>query len=380
MGLPEELKEQLTAFLVGLITHLYADALMHPLIFYLTGPYDARDLRRRTAARQDHRMLETLIDMCLAGGYHRVRGHSLAAYIRDAEMPLLELHDHLDKTWLRDEDTERFAEGLLSLLPAVFLHAVPLPEPLWPGASPRFCWPSLRRRSGQVLALVYSPRLMDHCWRIEGAIPCRHPSTGEVRSQSIGALFQDAVDRSVEFCLGLEPVLGSGSSAPGTWSLPPVDPVPRFRPRRVPCGFSPREGFSTDGTASGISICKSGSTLLVYRRIAIAADASREASTSPGMRTEFHGAVFAQLLLDIRPDAGIRLSQGKGRLPLRPRRGHPACALRAFHDAWPRSGPAFWKDREPMRLQGFSPGEDISGWRFCFFWSWRCFPLICTVV
>ena len=114
LGLPEELKERLTAFLVGLITHLYADALMHPLIFYLTGPYDAQEPRRRTAARQDHRMLETLIDMCLAGGYHKVRGHSLAAYIRDAEMPLLELHDHLDKTWLRDEDTERFAEGLLS--------------------------------------------------------------------------------------------------------------------------------------------------------------------------------------------------------------------------------------------------------------------------
>ncbi len=236
------MKEQLTAFLVGLITHLYADALMHPLIFYLTGPYDARDLRRRTAARQDHRMLETLIDMCLAGGYHRVRGHSLAAYIRDAEMPLLELHDHLDKTWLRDEDTERFAEGLLSSF-RLFSFMQSLYRNRLAGRLAPFLLavspPPLRA----VLALVYSPRLMRHCWRIEGAIPCRHPSTGEVRSQSIRALFQDAVDRSVEFCLGLEPVLGSGSSVPGAWSLPPVDPSLGFGPGGSLRFFAPGRFF-----------------------------------------------------------------------------------------------------------------------------------------
>lgn len=242
LGLPEELKEQLTAFLAGLITHLYADALMHPLIFYLTGPYDARDLKRRSAARQDHRMLESLIDMCLAGGYHRVRSHSLAAYIRDAEMPLLELHDHLDKTWLRDEDTERFAEGLLSSLRLFSfmqsLYRSPLAGRLTPflmAVSP----PQLR----EVLALVYSPRLMGHCWRIEGAIPCRHPSTGEMRSQNIRTLFQDAVDRSVEFCLGIEPVLGSGTTAPGAWSLPPVDPSLGFGPGGSLRFFAPGRFF-----------------------------------------------------------------------------------------------------------------------------------------
>jgi len=242
LGLPEELKEQLTAFLVGLITHLYADALMHPLIFYLTGPYDARDLKRRSAARQDHRMLETLIDMCLAGGYHRVRGHSLAAYIRDAEMPLLELHDHLDKTWLRDEDTERFAEGLLSsfrlfsFLQSLYRNRLASRlAPLLLAVSPR--------QVREVLALFYWPRLMGQCWRIEGEIPCRHPSTGEIRSQSIRMLFQDAVDRSVEFCLGIEPVLGSGSSASGAWSLPQVDPSLGFGPGGSLRFFAPGRFF-----------------------------------------------------------------------------------------------------------------------------------------
>ena len=242
LGRSEEEKAQLKAFLVGLITHLFADALMHPLIFYLTGPYDAQDLKRRTAARQDHRMLESLIDVCLAGGYHRVRGYSLAAYIRDAEMPLLQLHDHLDKTWLCDEDTERFAEGLLSSF-RLFSFMQSLYRNRMAGRLAPLLRPVSPRQVREVLSLVYSPRLMGQCWRIEGAIPCRHPATGEVRSQSIHDLFQDAVDRSVEFCLGLEPVLGLGTSAPGAWSLPPVDPCLGFGPDRSLRYFAPGRFF-----------------------------------------------------------------------------------------------------------------------------------------
>ncbi len=187
-------------------------------------------------------MLETLIDMCLAGGYHRVRGHSLAAYIRDAELPLLELHDHLDKTWLRDEDTERFAEGLLSSF-RLFSFMQSLCRSRLAGRLAPFLLAVSPPQLREVLALVYSPRLMGHCWRIEGAIPCRHPSTGEMRSQSIRALFQDAVDRSVEFCLGLEPLLGSGASAPESWSLPPVDPSLGFGPGGSLRFFAPGRFF-----------------------------------------------------------------------------------------------------------------------------------------
>jgi len=220
----EEDREKLTAFLVGLVTHLFADALMHPLIFYLTGPYDARDARRRNAARQDHRMLESLVDMCIAGGYHAVRGYSLAAYIRNSEMSLLRLHDHLDRSWLGDEDTERFAEGLLfsfkffSLMQSLYRNRlVGRLAPLLFRIAP----PQVR----EVLALAYSPGLMDQCRKIEGEILYRHPATGEGCKGDIRVLFREAVDRSVDFCLGLEPLLASGSHSPESWRLPPVDPA-----------------------------------------------------------------------------------------------------------------------------------------------------------
>jgi len=226
---PEHDRAKLTAFLVGLVTHLFADALMHPLIFYLTGPYDSPDARLRTVARRDHRMLESLVDMCLAGGYGAVRGYSLDGYIRHAEMPLLTLHDHLDRIWLEDEDTERFAEGLLSsfrlfsFMQSLYRNRlVGRLAPILLRVSP----PPIR----EILALVYTPGLMDQCRKIEGDISYRHPATGEERQGNIRALFRESVERSAGFCLGLEPLLLSKSPLPDSWRLPPVDPSLGFGP------------------------------------------------------------------------------------------------------------------------------------------------------
>jgi hypothetical protein len=220
---PEKERTQLTAFLVGLITHLFADALMHPLIFYLTGPYHDPDFRRRTVARQQHRMLEALIDMCLVGGYSQIRGYSLAAYIRNAEMPLQRLHEHLEKAWLGDEDTERFAEGLQSSF-RLFSFLQFLCRSRFFGSLAPVVFPVVPSSVREVLALVYSPKQMSQCWRIEGEIPCRHPSTGELRAHRIVDLFREAVDRSAEFCLAIEPVFRPGPNPPPSWSLPAVDP------------------------------------------------------------------------------------------------------------------------------------------------------------
>jgi len=220
---PENERTQLTAFLVGLVTHLFGDALMHPLIFYLTGPYDSPNLRRRTAARQDHRMLESLVDMCLAGGYQGVKGYSLASYIRNSEMPLIRLHEHLDQCWLGDEDTERFAEGLLSSF-RLFALLQSLYRNRLVGRVVSLLFSTAPPRVREFLALVYLPRLMSQCWRIEGDLTYQHPSTGEIRTHDIRVLFQDAVDRSVDFCLGLETLLAAGAVLPASWNLPPADP------------------------------------------------------------------------------------------------------------------------------------------------------------
>ena len=52
-----------TAILVGMASHLAADATLHPLVWHLSGHYFSPDQRTRSNARQRHRALESLMDM-----------------------------------------------------------------------------------------------------------------------------------------------------------------------------------------------------------------------------------------------------------------------------------------------------------------------------
>ena len=66
------------ALLVGMVSHLFADVVMHPLVWHLTGNYYADDPAAKSRARQCHRALESLMDMVacpdmLGHGQYRLR-------------------------------------------------------------------------------------------------------------------------------------------------------------------------------------------------------------------------------------------------------------------------------------------------------------------
>ena len=51
------------AMLVGMVSHIFADVVMHPMVWHFSGDYYATDLNERSRARQRHRALESLMDM-----------------------------------------------------------------------------------------------------------------------------------------------------------------------------------------------------------------------------------------------------------------------------------------------------------------------------
>ena len=77
-----------TAFFVGLASHIFADAAIHPLVFFLTGNYYDPDERKRTGAVRRHRALESLLDMVAAGSFEAVLGQSLRSLVNGLEGPL----------------------------------------------------------------------------------------------------------------------------------------------------------------------------------------------------------------------------------------------------------------------------------------------------
>jgi hypothetical protein len=239
---PGREKEPLLAFLVGFVTHLFADALMHPMIFYLTGRYDDPDFRQGSAARQSHRRLESLIDMHFAGGYDRVRSYSLASVIRSAETPLNGLYNHVGRAWLEPGREAGFAGGLSSAFRLFAFQQGLIRNPFLGRLFYRLSWiaPSIVR---EILALSYSPELLRYEGRITGKISYRHPCTGREQAHELAFLFQEAVEQSVAFCRGLEPLLDAREDRAARLVLPAVDPGLGFDPDQPICHFSEKRFF-----------------------------------------------------------------------------------------------------------------------------------------
>jgi hypothetical protein len=186
--------------------------------------------------------LESLIDMHLAGGYDRVRNYSLATFLRSAEAPLNGLFTHVGLAWLEAGRAPGFAGGLSSAFHLfAFLQGL-FRNPLLGRLSYRLfpIAPSIAR---EVLALAYSPQLLRYEGRIAGTIPYRHPCTGREQAHGIAFLFQEAVEQSVAFCRGLEPLLDSGVKRPARLILPAVDPGLGFDPDHPLRHYSGRRFF-----------------------------------------------------------------------------------------------------------------------------------------
>jgi len=239
---PSGERNPLFAFLVGLVTHLFADALLHPMIFYLTGPYDHHNFKSATIARQDHRRLETLIDIHLAGGYERLRDYSLASFIGAAEAPLGEIYRLAGTAWLEPGKESGFAEGMTSAFRLFAFMQGLFRNPVLGRLSYRL-FPFVPSIVREILALVYSPQLLRYEERIVGKIPYRHPCSGREQAHEIDVLFRQAVEQSIAFCRGLEPLLDSGAKRPARLILPAIDPDLGFDADHPLCHYSERRFF-----------------------------------------------------------------------------------------------------------------------------------------
>ncbi len=62
-ALTHEEKNGLTLFVLGYLTHVALDTVMHPLVYYFSGNYYAHEHRERLRAEARHRAIETVLDL-----------------------------------------------------------------------------------------------------------------------------------------------------------------------------------------------------------------------------------------------------------------------------------------------------------------------------
>lgn len=195
-----------TALLVGIISHLYADAVMHPLVWHLTGDYYADDKAARSRTRQRHRALESLMDMTACPDKLGDSNYALRRQLRilgerlTTGIPLTELAE------LAGMEPRTAARGLKTSwqIYAVMQTAYTCRPLAWAlGALHPFLLDGL----AEIAALFYTPQLMPQAPSLQGSIEYKHPVTGKKHSSSLNDLMEQAAQQAATLCRSLEPAV-----------------------------------------------------------------------------------------------------------------------------------------------------------------------------
>lgn len=196
----------LMAFLVGIVSHIYADALFHPLVYSLTGNHSDPDPAQRTKAIQAHRRYETLMDLCFCGGLQDLKRYSLKQYLKRAEVPPPHLFDNALATLAREKGLPDLSSAVVTAFRNFAIMQSLYKNQILSGLlyrMERFLPYGLK----EISTLFYSPQLTAKLPKLSVVISYQNPVTGQALSQSLRKIFDTAVEKSVAFCRIIEPAI-----------------------------------------------------------------------------------------------------------------------------------------------------------------------------
>ncbi|MEF2145846.1 MAG: zinc dependent phospholipase C family protein [Desulfovibrionaceae bacterium] len=196
---------QARAFLVGMVSHIQADAALHPLVYHLSGAY-----YRSSEAVERHRLLETLLDQIIAGSRTELRQHSIGHLLRsaggiDAACELAPLDSLAELTGCRKKHIRsalKHSWRTFSTLRCLAL--TPVLGPALAGLRPLL--PKKAHNVRGILALFHPRRPRTDAAFLLGPVHYRHPVTGLEHVRSIRELMDEAAERTAELCRELEPL------------------------------------------------------------------------------------------------------------------------------------------------------------------------------
>jgi hypothetical protein len=199
------------AMIIGMLTHIAADSIFHPLVYHETGNYRDPDPALRTRAVQQHRRFETALDVYLAGTLANIRNFSLRRMMRDCEIPVAVLLREAFITAADDFTCPGLPDGLLQALQTFKRMQAVYTQPFI-GRIAEFMHPVLPHKSREITALFYCPASARQALNLHGPHSIPDPGTGSLRTCSIRELYDKAVALSLELCSELGPaVLGKAA-------------------------------------------------------------------------------------------------------------------------------------------------------------------------
>lgn len=83
----EEMSDPVTALLLGMITHIFADAVFHPAVYYFSGPPSGNSKSRHQSAERHH-ILETYLNLYLRNRFQVPHRGKFSAYLKHLEIEI----------------------------------------------------------------------------------------------------------------------------------------------------------------------------------------------------------------------------------------------------------------------------------------------------
>ncbi|WP_319542823.1 zinc dependent phospholipase C family protein [uncultured Pseudodesulfovibrio sp.] len=211
-----------TALFIGMVSHLYADVSMHPMVWHLSGNYFAPDKKAKSQARQRHRALESLMDMVICPDMIGRPLFSIKRLLRHVGDNLYKALPMKRLAELADISHDELIIGLHHAF-SVFAAL----QGLYPNKTlSRILFaaaPFLPRQAAEIITLFYAPQLMKQAGTIRGPIQFCHPVTGIALSKSIETMIHEAATKASFFCRSLEDVVFLGKPLPQKEIGPSLD-------------------------------------------------------------------------------------------------------------------------------------------------------------
>ncbi|CCH50590.1 zinc dependent phospholipase C family protein [Pseudodesulfovibrio piezophilus] len=208
--------------LVGMVSHLFADTIMHPFVWYFTGNYYDQSPSSKSIARQRHRALESLMDMvvcpqkikhptyCIKNQLKKCnklisKGLPVHGIADMAKMPSANVMEQLGTAW------------------SIFSTLQTLTTTGWIARTTYGIKPYSPAVLKEIISLFYAPQLLEQGPFLAGEIDFSHPVTGKKKSTTLTQMMNEAADLAGEFCLNLEATVFDGAPSPPQPRGPSLD-------------------------------------------------------------------------------------------------------------------------------------------------------------
>ncbi len=218
--LPKERQSSQWAFLFGMLSHMAADVVFHPMIFYFTGNYHDPDPNERKLAQARHRMIEVYLESWVRPQVQFRHGYSISRLMKRIPGSVLrDTYNALDASLtpkalsLGEVDAPLWEAGMkqLAFYQTLFLSPVA-------GIGIAGLNVLLGQKLRGVEALMSYRRTKPEAF-FDSPMEFKNPMTGDSEATSAAKLLQQSIETTVEYILlfapflsGEEPVLPWGPS------------------------------------------------------------------------------------------------------------------------------------------------------------------------